>query len=96
MTGADVPPLLGAEPLASRALLCHGGGMAEVGTVAVLSDVHGVLPVLDAVLATTEVRAAELVVVTGDHCSGPQPREVLDALPHPVELSVRASRTARL
>ncbi|WP_265521717.1 metallophosphoesterase family protein [Oerskovia flava] len=54
--------------------------MAQVGTVAVLSDVHGVLPVLDAVLATTEVRAAEFVVVTGDHCSGPQPREVLDRL----------------
>ena len=49
-------------------------------TVAVLSDVHGVLPVLEAVLAEPEVAAADLVVVCGDHASGPQPVEVLDAL----------------
>lgn len=48
--------------------------------VAVLSDVHGVLPVLDAVLAEPDVAAAELVVVTGDHAAGPQPGEVLDRL----------------
>ena len=45
-----------------------------------LSDIHGVLPVLEAVLDEPEVRAAELIVVTGDHASGPQPREVLDRL----------------
>lgn len=56
----------------------HGG--ADVGTVAVLSDVHGVLPVLDAVLAEPDVRAADLVVVAGDHAAGPQPVEVLDRL----------------
>ena len=49
-------------------------------TVAVLSDVHGVLPVLEAVLAEPDVRAADLVVVTGDHASGPQPTAVLDRL----------------
>jgi len=54
--------------------------MDELGTVAVLSDVHGVLPVLDAVLAEPDVRAADAVVVTGDHAAGPQPREVLDRL----------------
>ena len=48
--------------------------------VAVLSDVHGVLPVLDAVLAEDDVRRADLVVVTGDHAAGPQPVEVLDRL----------------
>lgn len=47
---------------------------------AVLSDVHGVLPVLQAVLAEPEVQAADLVVVTGDLAAGPQPVEVLDAL----------------
>lgn len=52
----------------------------EHRSVAVLSDVHGVLPVLDAVLAETDVRAADLVVVTGDHAAGPQPVEVLDRL----------------
>lgn len=51
-----------------------------VATVAVLSDVHGVLPVLEAVLAEPDVRAADVVVVTGDHASGPQPDAVLDRL----------------
>ncbi|MFI9486795.1 metallophosphoesterase family protein [Promicromonospora sp. NPDC052451] len=51
-----------------------------VRTVAVLSDVHGVLPVLDAVLAEPDVAGADRVVVTGDHAAGPQPVEVLDRL----------------
>lgn len=51
-----------------------------VSTVAVLSDVHGVLPVLEAVLDEPEVQAAELVVITGDIASGPQPVQVLDRL----------------
>lgn len=49
-------------------------------SVAVLSDIHGVLPVLDAVLAEPEVRAADLIVVCGDLAAGPQPAEVLDRL----------------
>jgi putative phosphoesterase len=48
--------------------------------VAVLSDVHGVLTVLDAVLAEPDVAGADLIVVTGDHASGPQPVAVLDRL----------------
>ena len=48
--------------------------------VAVLSDIHGVLPVLDAVLAEPAVASAEHIVVTGDHAAGPQPVEVLDRL----------------
>jgi predicted phosphodiesterase len=51
-----------------------------LNSVAVLSDVHGVLPALDAVLAEPEVRAADLVVITGDHAAGPQPLEVLDRM----------------
>ena len=51
-----------------------------VATVAVLSDIHGVLPVLDAVLAEPDVAAAERIVVTGDHAAGPMPVEVLDRL----------------
>lgn len=58
-----------------------------VASVAVLSDVHGVLPVLDAVLAEPDVMTAELVVVTGDHAAGPMPVEVLDRL---VGLGARA------
>ncbi|MFB9315347.1 metallophosphoesterase family protein [Nocardioides plantarum] len=49
-------------------------------TVAVLSDVHGMLVSLDRVLAEPAVAAADLVVVTGDHVWGPQPTEVLDRL----------------
>jgi predicted phosphodiesterase len=54
--------------------------MSAVGSVALLSDVHGVLPVLEAVLAEPDVRAADLVVVAGDHASGPMPVETLDTL----------------
>lgn len=48
--------------------------------VAVLSDIHGVLPALEAVLAEPDVRAADRVVLTGDITAGPQPAEVLDLL----------------
>ncbi|MER5946846.1 metallophosphoesterase family protein [Streptomyces sp. NPDC001904] len=51
-----------------------------VARVAVLSDIHGVLPALDAVLSEPDVMAAELIVATGDHLAGPQPVEVLDRL----------------
>jgi predicted phosphodiesterase len=51
-----------------------------VKSVAVVSDIHGVLPALDAVLAEPDVQAAELVVATGDIAAGPQPVEVLDRL----------------
>lgn len=48
--------------------------------VAVLSDIHGVLPALEAVLAEPEVRSADRVVLTGDIAAGPQPAQVLDLL----------------
>ena len=48
--------------------------------VAVLSDVHGALPALEAVLAEPDVVAADLIVLTGDIAAGPQPVEVLDVL----------------
>ncbi|MFD1720375.1 metallophosphoesterase family protein [Amnibacterium endophyticum] len=51
-----------------------------VASVAVLSDVHGMLVALDRVLAEPAVAAAERIVVTGDHTWGPQPTEVLDRL----------------
>lgn len=49
-------------------------------SVAVVADVHGVLPVLEAVLAEPEVLGADRIVVCGDHAAGPQPVEVLDRL----------------
>lgn len=51
-----------------------------VDRVAVLSDIHGVLPALEAVLAEPDVRAADLIVLTGDIAAGPMPAETLDAL----------------
>ncbi|MGV9805447.1 metallophosphoesterase family protein [Micromonospora chersina] len=48
--------------------------------VAVLSDIHGALPALEAVLAEPDVAAADLIVLTGDIADGPQPVEVLDRL----------------
>ncbi|WP_329063581.1 metallophosphoesterase family protein [Streptomyces sp. NBC_01429] len=50
------------------------------GRVAVLSDIHGVLPALDAVLAEPDVAAADRILITGDIAAGPQPVEVLDRL----------------
>src|SRR5260370_32773695 len=51
-----------------------------VDSVAVLSDIHGVLPALDAVLAEPDVQAADGIVLAGDIAAGPQPVPVLDRL----------------
>jgi predicted phosphodiesterase len=51
-----------------------------VASIAVLSDIHGVLPALEAVLSEPEVAAAERIVLTGDIAAGPQPVAVLDRL----------------
>lgn len=51
-----------------------------VASVAVLSDIHGVLPALDAALAHPAVAGAERIAVTGDIAAGPQPVQVLDRL----------------
>jgi putative phosphoesterase len=48
--------------------------------IAVLADVHGVLPALEAVLAEEDVRSADVVVLAGDIASGPLPVETLDVL----------------
>ncbi|GAA5107505.1 metallophosphoesterase family protein [Haloechinothrix salitolerans] len=58
-----------------------------LNSVAVLSDIHGVLPALDAVLAEPDVAAAERIVLTGDIAAGPQPVAVIDRL---LELGDRA------
>jgi putative phosphoesterase len=48
--------------------------------VAVLSDIHGVLPVLEAALAEPDVRDADRIVLTGDLAAGPLPVPTLDLL----------------
>lgn len=54
--------------------------VAPAGRVAVLSDIHGVMPALTAVLAEPDVAAADLIVLIGDLAAGPQPAETLDRL----------------
>jgi predicted phosphodiesterase len=49
-------------------------------TVAVLSDIHGVLPALEAVLAEPDVARAERVALLGDLAAGPLPVATLDLL----------------
>ena len=49
-------------------------------SVAVLADIHGVLPALEAVLAEPDVAAADRVVLAGDLAAGPQPVATLDLL----------------
>ncbi|MGH3438818.1 MAG: metallophosphoesterase family protein, partial [Sciscionella sp.] len=49
-------------------------------TVAVLADIHGVLPALEAVLAEPDVIAADAIVLAGDLASGPQPVATLHRL----------------
>lgn len=70
-------------------------GIHHVQTVAVLSDVHGVLPVLQAVLAEPDVAAADLIVVTGDHAAGPQPVQVLDTRSVTSSANAQPDRTRR-
>jgi len=48
--------------------------------VAVLADIHGNLPALEAVLAEVEAAAPDLVVVCGDVASGPLPAETIELL----------------
>jgi predicted phosphodiesterase len=51
-----------------------------VRSVAVLCDIHGNLPALDAVLAELRAAPPDAVVIGGDVVAGPQPREVLERL----------------
>ena len=56
-----------------------GPGMV-LERVAVLADIHGNLPALDAVLAEPDVLTADAIVVLGDIALGPMPGPVLDRL----------------
>jgi predicted phosphodiesterase len=48
--------------------------------VAVLADIHGNLPALDAVLAEVEAAGADAIVLNGDIATGPMPAQTLDRL----------------
>lgn len=55
-----------------------GESGAVFDTVAVLADVHCVLPALDAVLAEPAVAGAERIVLAGDVTVGPQPEATIE------------------
>ncbi len=48
--------------------------------VAVLADIHGNLPALDAVLADVEAAGADAIVLNGDMATGPMPAQTLERL----------------
>src|SRR5258708_23992326 len=77
-SAGSAPVLLTAAPDARRPEFWHAEIM--VGSVAVLSAIHGVMPALDAVLAEPDLQRAGRIVLTGDIAAGPQPTQVLDRL----------------
>ncbi|QMU77879.1 metallophosphoesterase family protein [Streptacidiphilus sp. PB12-B1b] len=50
--------------------------LGRYARIAVLSDVHGAVTALEAVLAEPELRSADLVVLCGDLTWGPEPQRV--------------------
>jgi len=48
--------------------------------VAVLADIHGNLPALDAVLADVDAAGADAIVLNGDMATGPMPAQTLERL----------------
>jgi predicted phosphodiesterase len=48
--------------------------------IAALSDIHGNLPALEAVLREVEAERPDVIVFCGDVASGPMPAETIDAL----------------
>ena len=48
--------------------------------VAALSDIHGNLPALEAVLSEVELEKPDLIVSCGDVASGPMPAETISLL----------------
>jgi predicted phosphodiesterase len=48
--------------------------------VAVLADIHGNLPALDAVLDDIDAAGVDAIVLNGDTATGPMPAETLDRL----------------
>src|SRR6266516_3308872 len=54
--------------------------VASASRVAVLSDIHGNLPALEAVLADVDAAGADLIVLPGDMTVGPLVLEILERL----------------
>jgi putative phosphoesterase len=65
--------------------------MTNPGRVAAISDIHGNLPALEAVLADVEREGIETIVVAGDTISGPWAAEVFDLVKDAGGLVVRGN-----
>ena len=59
--------------------------------VAAISDIHGNLPALEAVLAEMDREGVDQIVVVGDTAHGPWPAEVVDLLVEREALCVRGN-----
>src|ERR1700760_4553594 len=60
--------------------------------IAIIADIHGNLPALEAVLADIERRETDRTINLGDCVSGPLwPREVCDLLMHRADLTIRGN-----
>jgi predicted phosphodiesterase len=59
--------------------------------VAAISDIHGNLPALEAVLAEIETEDVDAIVVPGDTISGPWAAEVFDLLQQLDAICVRGN-----
>ena len=59
--------------------------------VAAISDIHGNLPALEAVIGDIEREQVDVIVVAGDSFSGPWPSEVLDLLAEVGALAVHGN-----
>jgi putative phosphoesterase len=55
-------------------------GKDAVMRVAVLADIHGNLPALEAVLRDVQTEAVDAIVLDGDLADGPMPAQTLDRL----------------
>jgi predicted phosphodiesterase len=81
-TFAASAPLLAGRPraLAENDRMNADQTQRRAQRAAVLADVHGNLPALEAVLAEPDVAAADAIVLLGDIAEGPLPGPVLDRL----------------
>jgi len=62
--------------------------------VAVLADIHGNLPALDAVLRDVGETGADVIVLNGDMADGPMPAQTLERLAGPAAARCGSGATA--
>jgi putative phosphoesterase len=61
-------------------LAVGGDGRQIFRSATIISDIHGFVPALEAVLAEEASDPSDVLIVAGDTAAGPQPNEVIDIL----------------